>query len=117
MKNPAAALLGCLRNLTVAPTSRRTRWSGVSARCPAEAPIPILLISAQDSDRRLTRRLLCGSRYLLVTAGATNEACKIPGHLVSPVLLYDPPFEAADWQPALRRMIGAWQAPSAGVLP
>jgi DNA-binding NtrC family response regulator len=93
------------------PPDRMLPTSGSRGTAPL-ANVPVLLASANGSDRSVVVSLLRGTRYLVVQAGSVRESAKILSHIVFPVMLYDASFDVAEWRLGLKRMISAWRVPS-----
>jgi len=86
---------------------------GYAIACRETEPLtPVLLASALESDYRLLRDLLGGSRYVLAYASSWHRAVNLLGHIAVPVILYDRGFDAADWRLGVRRMKSSWRSPS-----
>lgn len=107
MKNPASLLWSRVRH---------AEWEHAAVPTPPvaeeEGQIPVLLALRRPSDQARMRLILHGTSFLPVLADGIDHACKIAGHIVIPVVVYDPFFDAADRQAAFRRKVGVWRAPS-----
>jgi len=86
--------------------------NAVPAVSETENQIPVLLALARQSDIDAMRAMFQDTPYVAVPANGIDHACKVAGHIMFPVVVYDPFLDPAERQTGFRRMVGAWRAPS-----
>ena len=115
MWNRASAILGSLRGLPRRASANLSQEEA-TFRKRINACIPVLLASPRKSDQEEMSQFLRETNYVLAEARTIPQASRILGHVVIPVLLYDPGFDRADGGAELLSMIGGWRMPSVVLL-
>lgn len=83
-----------------------SKWRG------AEAPIPILVASAQDSDHAAFRNFLEGTRYFAVAGEDFDRASRLLCHIVFPILVCDARFDGRNGLFSLGCLVGVARVPA-----
>lgn len=109
MANPVSALFQRLRNFSRMPAA--SGGAAVSGRQAAPV-IPVLVVSALESDVHAVQDLLRGTRYVPVHAADWSSALSLAGQIVFPIILVDRSLDITDWQVAVKRLVNSWGSPS-----